>query len=831
IKHPDAKVLDPACGSGTFPVRAYYRKKYLAKKLYKEGKYPKPVKPHEELIKELWGIDIAKFPAHLAEINLIIRNLEALENRPFIACRDFFEIGPGRKTPLYELAYEVPGLTREQIEVTFPRDFDAVVTNPPYTRQEEMEDMFMGGYKDRLRQLVKRIHGIDVGKRSSIYVYFFFHGGAFVKEGGRIGLITSNSWLDVDYGKYLQEYFLKNFKIVAIIESKVERWFEDAEIDTAITILERCNNKKERDRSLVKFVQLKVPLRELIPEPGVEDDEEKERLRWEAIDKLVKLIEETNEYYEDDRIRILPKKQAELWDEGYDDEKGKYVGSKWGKYLRAPEIFFKILKEGQRKGLFIPLKKIAEVRFGIKTGANEFFYLTKDKIRELGIEREFWMHPLTKEQYNALSMYPHILKQLLREAFIDHNGKYFVSSQYATKYKLEEVLIDGKVIWIPNYVIKSPRELKRYIVEPVELDMVVLLIHKDKSSLAGTNALKYILKGEDNGYHRRPTCESRRRWYELQEISGDILCMMTIGKGNRFAFWYNSARIYIDARLYGIEIFDNSVDKEVLAAVLNSSITALFIELWGRTNILGGLDVKVYEYSSLPILDPRSIDEKIRDKLRKLFKKLLQMDAKPITQEIKENNIRREIDRILLTEVLGLSENDLKSLYHAVVDLVMSRIKKPNSTQRSKKRSEINVVSLAESIIKRLNLTIKEEFPTEYILDYSGPWSTEIKLPKGNNVVLGTDLGGFYVKVDEKEVYRGWESHIAKYIYYALLCGNNVVKVPKDENVIKKAVEIFEEYLRKLKNEINKLLELTVPDAKIRSEVENIVWRKILRKR
>ena len=42
---------------------------------------------------------------------------------------------------------------------------------------------------------------------------------------------------------------------------------------------------------------------------------------------------------------------------------------------------------------------------------------------------------------------------------------------------------------------------------------------------------------------------------------------------------------------------------------------------------------------------------------------------------------------------------------------------------------------------------------------------------------------------------------------------------------------MFEEDLRRLKEEVSKLLELTIPDAKIRSEVENMVWRKILGKR
>jgi len=42
---------------------------------------------------------------------------------------------------------------------------------------------------------------------------------------------------------------------------------------------------------------------------------------------------------------------------------------------------------------------------------------------------------------------------------------------------------------------------------------------------------------------------------------------------------------------------------------------------------------------------------------------------------------------------------------------------------------------------------------------------------------------------------------------------------------------MFEEDLRRLEGEVRKLLELTIPDAKIRGEVENIVWRKILGRR
>ena len=41
------------------------------------------------------------------------------------------------------------------------------------------------------------------------------------------------------------------------------------------------------------------------------------------------------------------------------------------------------------------------------------------------------------------------------------------------------------------------------------------MIDKDKKALKGTNALKYIEWGEKKGYHKRPTCSSRGRWYDV----------------------------------------------------------------------------------------------------------------------------------------------------------------------------------------------------------------------------------------------------------------------------------------------------------------------------
>ena len=284
-----------------------------------------------------------------------------------------------------------------------------------------------------------------------------------MQNGGRFGFVVSNSWLDVDYGKGIQEFFLKYYKIVAIIESKVERWFVDADINTCIVILERCTDRKQRDENLVRFAYLQKPLRHFIP--PAQDLWEKQLNRITETDKLVRTILAHNEFYQNEELRIYPKKQSDLWDEGLElvDEEGKeiteYIGSKWGKYLRAPEIFFTILEKGKDK--LIPLKDIATIRRGFTTGANEFFYLSEEKIKEKGIEKEFWMH---KE--------------------------------------------DGK--WVPNYIIKSPRECESIVLDKRYLENRVLLIHKEKKELKGTNVLKYIQEGEKKGFHKTHLCRSWR---------------------------------------------------------------------------------------------------------------------------------------------------------------------------------------------------------------------------------------------------------------------------------------------------------------------------------
>jgi type I restriction-modification system DNA methylase subunit len=814
VRSSEDRVLDGACGAGTFLVRSYVRKKLMD-----------PRKTHRDLINDLYGVDIAKFPAHLTIINLASKDLSEIENYPNVLHKDFFDVNPGGQYTLAEVRVET--LSGEKKTIGIPTFFDAVVMNPPYTRQEEMEDVLEEEKDKAYRRCIEDWKTMSrypaekepkLSKRASIYVYFFIHGGSFLKEGGRLGLITSNSWLDVDYGGDLQRFFLENFKIKVVIESKVEKWFEDADINTAITILERCSNREERNRNVVKFVQLKKPLKEFIP--PVADEEE----RWGYVERFIQLIESKDGYYEDEKIRVFTKTQRELWEEGYDDEEEEYSGSKWGKYIRAPDIFYKILERG--KGIFVLLKEVAEVKRGFTTGANEFFYLTEEKIRKWGIEREFWMHPLKKDE--EVPVPEHIWK--------DKGGEYFKASQYAERMQFEDVLRDdGYVYWVPNYVIKSPRECKSILVDPRSLKYRVLLIHKDKSELKGTNVLKYIKWGESQEFHKRPTCLSREIWYELPEVRAELIWIK--GIWDRHFIPITKFELFIDQQLYAVQLKSKAY-HDVLAALLNSTYFAIFQELTGRVTFGEGiLWLAVYEPVKLLVPDLRIIKTEILTKLRERFNKLVRREIGSVFEEIgadspekvsldKVKPDRRELDEIVMGEILGLTEEEQLEVYRAVIDMVKSRIEKAKSTRKRKKVEELNVDDLVASVLKdveRIHGIEAKKFPDDYI--GKGP-SKIIEVPKGSIVEAGFDLEGPYVQIDGEKI-RCTSIYEAKYIKFAILAGKTRIPIPEDEKMLKKAVKEREKLLKYARSRVEDFLDEAIVDKKLREKVRSKVFKKL----
>ena len=365
IRRADDIVLDPACGAGTFLVRAHERLNHLGPK------------PHGALLEQLWGFEIAQYPAHIATINLVLPDLKERENFPYVVCANAFRVKPDAaefKVPAHsQLKYPTRPLRHgSDVMVEVPM-FDAVDGNPPYIERRNI--------KPADKRMIAKTIRADWALRqfteaADVFVYFFVHAARFLKEGGRLGFVTSNGWLDHQYGVDLQRFLLEHFRILAIIESRVERSFSQAEVNTAITILERCSSAAAREENVIRFVSLHRPLAELLTDDTVVGSQ-----------AFVDGIMTVKERSATEDWTIYPVHQSRVREAGL-DEKRRFTGARLGAvYLRAPDIYFTVLERGRH--MLTRLRDLADGVLGTKTGCDEFFVRTAKDITDLGLEARY----------------------------------------------------------------------------------------------------------------------------------------------------------------------------------------------------------------------------------------------------------------------------------------------------------------------------------------------------------------------------------------------------------------------------------------------------------
>ena len=772
-------------GAGTFLVRAHSRLRRLDAE-----------KKHEELLEQLWGIDISRYPAHMSVINLAARYLASTENYPKIIHDDFFKVFPQKSQyEFYRRSYKVAGLSTEKVLTAVPL-FDAVVGNPPYTRQEEMEDLFPG-LKDRAHNAVRRDWKLEVSKRSSIYALFFLHGAAFVKEDGYLGLLTHSSWVDVDYGKYLQEFFLKHFKIVAILEPQVEHWFPAVDVNTSITILQRCNHKAKRSNNTVKFVQMKEPLLEFLPKYGGEEE------RMVAFENLVKRIEASDSLQEDDLWRIFPVKQSDLWDEGLDEE-GHFSGSKWGKYLRAPDIFFHILERGKEK--ILQLRDVATVKRAFTSGANDFFYVTDitDDLSDIEL-KQYGISPTKKKQ--------------LRLVEAGDGGRYVIEAEYLKP------------------LVKSTRDIKSLVIDESITKLRVLMVSDDKKALVGKHVLKYLRAGETQTFGvgpragvpaKKPSCVGRNPWYSLDETNkGKYLWFMNITDTHSVPL--NPQGFLADNRFYNINPKMTS-QENLLFGLLNSTFTFLCAEIWGRQFAgrgIDSIDIKVYEVAQPPFLNPEAVPEEVATKIASAVSKIAERPILPVLEEVNQPD-RQALDDAVL-EAIGFDDPEergkvLAELYDAVCQRVESRFERARSTQHpGEKRPRPNPEAIAEELYKELSPKSFREFPDDFVA--SGTKTKSAPLPEGiedfERVTFNRlRIGGNMLDFDSPDE--------AEFVQFALQAGTSAsVAIPVDSSLVHQAVTGYRDYLSDLAKQIDELASSRTQDRKLKQRIVEALRQKL----
>ena len=561
--------------------------------------------PHQMKLEAIeWQKQVETLTKELDQLSEARTALKTAKDVPFVWDIAFVEIFEGEK-----------------------EGFDIVVGNPPYVRnesiaspsksKEEQSKTERTAYKQALARQVyeafsvffsynhakdKSVRPMDLS--ADLYVYFYFLGLSLLNEKGSLCFITSNSWLDVAYGTDLQEFLLKNSHIKLIIDNQAKRSFATADINTVITLFSPPIYKLNGSlNSPARFVMFKAPFEHVIsPVVFIEIEE-------------ATAAKTTPEY------RVIPISRQELLKEGMfapsedshktglsDEwiEAGVYEMGKWGgKYLRAPDIYFEILKKAREK--LVRLSDITIVDSGINTRANDFFYVKR-------LPEEEWLdHPIENFTGRKVPAGCRVVESLV--------GRFKKTAKARNPFWPTRWLIEERYL---RPVITSPQEVPTIEVDPRKLEWLVLSVYEDWPDLRSTHVRVYLefakssrkvtLPSGENvealQVNERPELSKRKQsqgdgrkggWWYLVRDKKYGHNLVPASPNTQIRTFYCKRVVCNDTRLHSVTPKDSRQwTPKSLALWLNCTFVALAMQVSARTNFgQGATDIKCYEYEAL----------------------------------------------------------------------------------------------------------------------------------------------------------------------------------------------------------------------------------------
>jgi type I restriction-modification system DNA methylase subunit len=212
----DARICDPACGSGAFLVNA-------TRKISKITKRPVT----EVIEKNIFGVDID--PRSVKRTKLLL-TLLALQNKEDRKSIDFnIKVGDSLDPKAFKWRQEFSQVFYEK------GGFDSVIGNPPYVRIQNLDlDV-----KNKIQETWQTASEGNI----DLYIPFFELGVELLNENGILGYISPNTYFTSRAGRRLRDFLRKNSLIDNILDFNHIQVFQDVTTYTCITRLSKSKKK------------------------------------------------------------------------------------------------------------------------------------------------------------------------------------------------------------------------------------------------------------------------------------------------------------------------------------------------------------------------------------------------------------------------------------------------------------------------------------------------------------------------------------------------------------------------------------------------------------
>ena len=377
--------------------------------------------------------------------------------------------------------------------------FDAVVGNPPFIRYQYLPATFQANAERVFSRL-----NCAFTKHTNAWVPFILAAMEQLRPGGRLAMVVPSEIVHVMHAQSLRTFLGQQCRRIVIVDPQ-EIWFEGTLQGAVLLLAEKKLNSDAHGEGL-----------------GIH------RVAGRGFLSL-------------DPEMIFNAPRA---------INGRTVKGKWTRAL-VPPATLRLLDEIEASNHFCRFAEAAKVDVGIVTGANDFFLVTDEVVRENGLEK--WAHPM----FGRSDHCPGVI--------YDHAQH----SRNATAGKPTNFL------WF-----------------------------NDGTVCDNPKASAYIASGELEELHTRYKCRIRRPWYQVPSVHATEVGMLKRSHDTPRLI-LNSVGAYTTDTAYRIRALRGT--SRGLVYGFYNSLTALSAELEGRHYGGGVLELVPSEIEKLLLPAPESI--------------------------------------------------------------------------------------------------------------------------------------------------------------------------------------------------------------------------------
>lgn len=382
--------------------------------------------------------------------------------------------------------------------------FDAVVGNPPFIRYQFLEMEFQLN-TERVFQTL----GLKFTKHTNAWVPFILASISLLRPGGRLGMVIPSEIVHVLHAQSLRTYLGTECSKVVIIDPQ-EIWFEGTLQGAVIIMAEKKMDFHE-------------------PTQGV---------AIESVRGFDFLETDPNQLFEN-AVGI----------------NGETVAGKWTKALFSPEdlAFYNDICRHDDVHIY---SEIATVDVGIVTGANKFFLIDDETVKQHKLHQ--YVHPMFGRSEHC--------KGVIYDEAQHHSNR---DSGNPTNFLLLE----------------------------------------DELNTYPENVKHYIAQGEQEELHKRYKCRIRKPWYKVPSVYATAIGMLKrCHDAPRLIS--NQISAYTTDTAYRIRPLGN-IDPDTLVYCFMNPITAISAELNGRYYGGGVLELVPSEIEKLWLPIPDGVDTQL----------------------------------------------------------------------------------------------------------------------------------------------------------------------------------------------------------------------------